>query len=269
MVITDLDGTLLNTRQQVSLTDYETLLWLGKQGHTRVIATGRSPYSFSRVIRDDFPIDYLVFSSGSGILNWKTREVIESYVIGRDKVRELVQLFLREQVSFKVLEPAPNNHQYVYYNQGDNHPDFEKRMEFYRGFEQEICFDPPNFDAASQFLIILKANVDEFERLSKLCMGVKVIRATSPLDHQSIWMEVFHPEVSKGNACASLCKQLGISASNTVAVGNDYNDIDLLRFAAKSFAVRNAPPEIQNMCTVVASNDDSGFSEAVRMSRLL
>lgn len=263
MVITDLDGTLLNSDQKVSETDFNSLLSLGEKGIVRVIATGRSPYSFSKVIPLDFPIDYLVFSSGAGIMNWKSREILMTHSLGEDKVHELVTIFKRENIAFKVLDPAPENHKYVFFKNGDVHADFEKRMVLYRGHEKEISFDPPNYGKASQFLIILPANVEEFNRLSALCEGVKVIRATSPLDHNSIWMEVFHPDVSKGNACDYLCKSLGLTFADTIAVGNDYNDIDLLQFASQSYVVENTPDDLKANYTVVSSHNKNGFTSAL------
>jgi len=265
MVITDLDGTLLNPEQKVSKSDYDSLLGLGMQGIVRVIATGRSPHSFSKVIPQDFPIDFLVFSSGAGIMNWSTGEILSSYSLTAEKVHELALVFRNENIPFKVLDPAPENHKYYYYHNGNAHPDFDNRMEYYRGFEKEIKFDPPNYGEASQFLVIL-SEVEEFLRLSALCTGVKVIRATSPLDHKSIWMEVFHPDVSKGNACQFLSCRLGIDQKNTIGIGNDYNDIDLLEFAHQSFVVENAPNELTKSYRVVPSNKKSGFSVAVNAS---
>jgi len=52
MIISDLDGTLLKDDQTVSQRDVQSLEELGDRGLLRVIATGRSPFSFSRVIPD-------------------------------------------------------------------------------------------------------------------------------------------------------------------------------------------------------------------------
>jgi len=50
-----------------------------------------------------------------------------------------------------------------------------------------------------------------------------------------------------------------------MAVGNDYNDLDLLRWAAKSFVVNNAPGELLARFPAVRSGDESDFSEAVAL----
>lgn len=268
MIVTDLDGTLLRSDQTVADQDYQTLFELGEKGIIRVIATGRSPFSFSRVIPPDFPIDYLVFSSGTGVMDFKTKRVQTSLSIDRETVHRIALILHREGVSFKVLEPVPNNHQYVYFENGNSHPDFYRRMDYYRGYETPISFEPPNFGEASQFLIILPPDVKEYNRLKKLCQGVKVVRATSPIDHGSIWMELFHPDVSKGNGVKYLCDQSGIPQTETVGIGNDYNDLDLLAYTHRSYVVDNTPDEIKNMTGMikVRSNDNGGFTHAVTLA---
>lgn len=62
MVVTDLDGTLLNTDHQISETNKQTLHWLGDKKITRVAATGRTLFSSKKVLSNDTPIDYLIFS---------------------------------------------------------------------------------------------------------------------------------------------------------------------------------------------------------------
>ena len=88
IVITDLDGTLLNNRQEVSFEDMKSLYWLGENNVIRVIATGRNFFSLSKVLKSNFPIDYLVFSSGAGIYDWKNKTClitdVEEEIISTD-----------------------------------------------------------------------------------------------------------------------------------------------------------------------------------------
>ena len=263
MVVTDLDGTLLNSDQKVSAQDLSLLEKLEGEKITRVIATGRSPYSFAKVIPADFPIDYLVFSSGAGIMDYRTREILASHNLPEPIVHDIALKLHAQGQPFKVLAPVPDNHHYVYYDNGNLHSDFLRRMENYRGFERPISFDPPNFGDACQFLIILPPDPARYEYLKAQFEGVKVIRATSPIDHQSIWMEIYHKDVSKGNAVAWLSERLGIRREEVLGIGNDYNDIDLLDHVGHPYIVSNAPDELKANYRVVSSHNESGFSEAV------
>ena len=76
LLATDLDGTLLNAERRAGERDLGTLRELAAAGVCRAAVTGRSLHSVRRVLPPDFPIDYLVFSSGTGILDWRSGEQI-------------------------------------------------------------------------------------------------------------------------------------------------------------------------------------------------
>ena len=61
----------------------------------------------------------------------------------------------------------------------------------------------------------------------------------------------------------------GVDHDDVLAVGNDYNDRDLLEWARHAFVVANAAPPLKDRYTVVASNDDQGFADAVAARGLL
>ena len=96
-----------------------------------------------------------------------------------------------------------------------------------------------------------------------------VVRATSPLNEQFLWIEIFNRKVSKSQAISWLAKELDVKRQEVVAVGNDYNDLDMLKWAGHSFVVRNAPQTLKDKFTSrdklmeVASNNDCGVSEAI------
>jgi hypothetical protein len=89
-----------------------------------------------------------------------------------------------------------------------------------------------------------------------------VIRTTSPLDGRSTWIEIFPTTVSKSLTAAWLADTLGIDQQKVASVGNDYNDIDLLEWTPNSYVVNNAPSDLKNRFTCVASNNDGGVAEA-------
>lgn len=267
MVITDLDGTLLNSEGNVSLQDYETLVKLGEEGVLRVVATGRSPYSFNKAIPPNFPIDYLVFSSGAGAIKWESGEMLFTSEIPAIEVQEIVRELLIHNVDFMVHEPIPNNHRFLYHQSNCNNTDFLQRMQLYTMHCKPYV---PGFvfkTNASQLVVILPYDVKWFETLKNRFPDLKVIRATSPIDGHSIWMEIFRKDVSKANGAKMIYAKLNIEEHEIIAIGNDFNDLDMLTHFERSFVVANAPTELKNQFRVVKSNDESGFSDAVEKAR--
>jgi hydroxymethylpyrimidine pyrophosphatase-like HAD family hydrolase len=91
-----------------------------------------------------------------------------------------------------------------------------------------------------------------------------VIRTTSPLDGKATWIEIFPNAVSKSRTAAWLAQKLKIDNRNIVSVGNDYNDLDLLEWTAKSYVVDNAPADLKSRFVGVASNNNGGVAEAAK-----
>ncbi|MCD4651851.1 MAG: Cof-type HAD-IIB family hydrolase, partial [Candidatus Cloacimonetes bacterium] len=143
-------------------------------------------------------------------------------------------------------------------------PDFKRRIKLYNEFAQPLELDCSPIKA-TQLLAVLKQNEEEkFERMKSELGFVKVIRATSPLDSKSIWLEIFPKNISKGHSAEWLCNELVIENNETVGIGNDFNDIDLLEITHKSYVVANAPDELKQQFNVVASNENDGFAEVVQ-----
>ena len=76
--------------------------------------------------------------------------------------------------------------------------------------------------------------------------------------------EILHPEAGKHNALQWLCDRLGIARSQTVAFGNGYNDVDMLRWAGLGVAVGDALPEVLEAADMVAPPlDEDGAAQVL------
>ncbi len=263
MAVTDLDGTLLRSDRSVSKRDYETLVELGRRGVTRVIATGRSPFSLRKVLPPSFPVDYVIFSSGCGIFDWPERRLLRAYHLSGAEVTKLSRKLIAAGADFMVHDPIPENHRFSFHGEGRGNPDFHRRIRLYRRWAAPLE-ESPGMEKSCQIVAVFpETGYDFFLRVRQGMSGVAVIRTTSPLDHRSHWMEILPEGAGKDRAAAGLAETIGVAAKNVIAVGNDYNDLPLLRWAGAGFAVANACRELKEEFPAVAANDDDGFSEAI------
>jgi hydroxymethylpyrimidine pyrophosphatase-like HAD family hydrolase len=253
MLVSDLDETLLKRGQPFDPHDVQALRLLGAQGVVRVIATGRSLAAARHAIPAEFPIDYLIFSSGAGILDWRSQELLASHILPAEQAEFAVRVLLAHELDFMIHAPIPAQHIFHFHRSGKPNPDFERRLARHAvdGRVPDQCVS----GAASQLLAISTSGdpVEPFETLCRELTGLSVIRATSPLDGHSMWMEVFACGVSKSQAAAWIAQSRGIAREGTLALGNDYNDWDLLRWAGRAAVVRNAPAAMQAEFTAVTS----------------
>ncbi|MCF7858613.1 MAG: HAD family hydrolase [Candidatus Cloacimonetes bacterium] len=261
IVFTDLDRTLLRDNNTLSWKNIQAIVDLKRRQIPLVIATGRNIFSARKVLPKDLPFDYLLFSSGCGIINWKTQDIIYQKELQSEEIIRVRDILLTYNIDFMIHHPIPDNHYFSFSNVNKGNEDFERRIAIY-GSYGSILVDAPS--TASQFIAILKPNqITIFNKIISEINFLNILRATSPLDHKSIWLEVLPKGVSKGHSAEWLCRKLGINQENTLSIGNDFNDLDLLEFTAKSCVVMNAPVELKNLYKVIASNEQNGFAKCV------
>lgn len=268
MIITDLDGTLFTHNEIISLKNIETLKYLESNKILRVIATGRSLYSALNVLDDDFPIDILVFSSGAGIYDFTKKELIFEKTLVPDEVKKISDYLNGKDIDFMIHHSIPDNHRFDYFRLPKENTDFIARKDLYESNAFLSDYSSYVFTDAAQVLAIIpfisEAHTQEMYSLIKNDLpDFSVIRTTSPLNHKDIWIEIFPKEISKAFGLRYLMNKYNLSKENIACIGNDFNDLDMLENSLHSYVVNNAPNELKKRFNVVASCDESGFSEAV------
>jgi Cof subfamily protein (haloacid dehalogenase superfamily) len=265
IVFTDLDGTLLNSDSNISQRNIDSLYKLKEKNIKIVAVTGRNIYSSKKALTKDLPFDYVIFSTGIGIYDFISDKIIYSHSFSKCKSQKLSKFLYKNNLNFFAHKLAPDNH-FSWYKYSYFDKDFNNRLNSYKNYTSKISIKN-NVDFVSHFLIILPFDDVLFDELKnktlKKIVGIKIIRATSPVDFNHIWFEIYPKNISKGHTALRLCKILNIPISECVAIGNDYNDIDLLDIAGKSFILANAPNSLLKKYHNVSSNDEDGFAEAV------
>jgi HAD superfamily hydrolase (TIGR01484 family) len=265
LVVTDLDGTLLGSERQLSAVDRQTLVELGRLGITRVVATGRSLFSARRVLDESFPIDFLAHTSGAGIVSWPLGHELRVRHMAPTAAAELTLALMARELDFMLHRAIPNNHRFYLRRTGRPNADFERRVQLYAAYAEALHGPLADGEPMCQGLVIEPAtSASCYTELRDALSAFQVIRTTSPLDGRSTWIEIFPAGVSKADAAAWLRERERREQCLSVAVGNDFNDLELLEWADLAFVVDNSPAELRQRYTTVASNDEGGFSEAVR-----
>ncbi|MEL7587718.1 MAG: HAD-IIB family hydrolase [Prolixibacteraceae bacterium] len=263
LVATDLDGTLLRRDKTVSVADLEMLRQLGEKNIFRVVATGRNFRKTKEVITDDIPFDYVAFSSGAGIYDCRSQQLLYSRNIAVQTVNRLSEELIGKGLSFFLFREVPMNAFSWYYRGRNSCEEFDRYFESHSGLTEKMPDSGRVLSGACQFLVIFKYP-DQFlelkDELGTVFDDLKILRASSPFETGYTWMEIFHQDVSKGNAVRFLCDHLNIEREATVGIGNDYNDLDLLDFTSFSYLVENGPEELKLRYRPAPSNENSAFS---------
>ncbi len=264
-LFTDLDGTLLNSRSKISKENLAALYKLNDTDIVRIAITGRNLYSATKVLPKDAPLDYLVFSSGAGVYNWATRHIIYQQNLNPRTTKELIDFLLKKNVTFTIHKAIPLTHHF-YYVLRDEPEDFRQRLEYYKEFAEE--YKGQRIKVSTCIILMLSPKLKEFQKIkdeikNKFGRSVSIIRTTSPINHKNIWIELYDPMVSKGHTARWIANYLSIDPQNTVGIGNDYNDIELLEYVNYPYVVENAPSELKEKYTPIDHHDNDAIAKLI------
>lgn len=267
LVATDLDGTFLRNDHSISPANLDMLHRLGTRNIVRVAATGRNLEKVREVIPGEVPFDYIVYSSGAGVYNWKTGQHLLTRNISAGAAQKIMRFFVARKLNFHAFFPAPENHNHWYFRGENTCGEFERYFIYNQAHATSLNENELPGNEICQFLLIIPEDTGRFQSLKaeieNLTSEIRVVRTSSPITRGYIWMEIFHHSVSKGNGVKQVCEWLGIDPQNTFGIGNDYNDLDLLEFTRYSFLTENAPAEIKHFYPAAPSNENDAFACAV------
>ena len=69
-----------------------------------------------------------------------------------------------------------------------------------------------------------------------------------------IWIDFIAPNANKGTALANLAEHLGVMPEECMAFGDQYNDVEMLKFAGTSYAMADCAPGISQYSTDVTDS---------------
>ena len=264
---TDLDGTLLRNDGTVSSRDIEALQTLRDTGTAVVLATGRSPFSLQKCLNGrTLPVDWFVLSSGAGVLNSKG-DVVLSSSLNASETQDIHSAFFELGVMDTSIQGVFPDAHITHWMEGDHCLDFKKRLAYYRSSSKIVTSPQIPSTEVIGFVHPEKA-VTILEELNKrIGSRFSIVRATSPIDHNTVWVEVFPKGINKASACDSIRKTLEIQLEHTAAVGNDWNDIQMLSWAGRAFVTENAPPALLAKFENVPSNQNHAVASAAELWR--
>ncbi|MBP7508366.1 MAG: HAD hydrolase family protein [Prolixibacteraceae bacterium] len=273
IVATDLDGTILNDEKIISSTDVISLKSLGERNFIRVAATGRSMHKVIEVLNPDHPFDYIVFSSGGGVYDWKKHEILTFESFKNNTLKSLIEFMLTAKLNFFVYEPIPRNNFFLYHEGAGPCPEYSNYLNRHAGDHAPLTPDNQP-EEAGQLMAVIPNDTRLFEKIKSEILaansGIKVIRTTSPVDKNYTWIEIFPDTVSKGHGIKWLCSYLNIDYENTIGIGNDFNDLDMLEFVKHPYVLGNSPDQLKDLFTYTEkTNEESGFSEVLKIMDIL
>lgn len=267
MFVTDFDGTLFHRELGIHEKDLEALSLLRASGILTALATGRSFGSFARLIKRhelQIPVDYLILSSGALVLKNLEKDPMLAIHLESSQVKVAIRFLELLNLDFMVHAPYPESGKFYYKRNRQENTDFDKRLSLNPG--DGIPLEGTFQGDATEIVCIVPSNevLPLLADLGKKLPGCNIIRASSPFGTNFTWIEILPSHVSKARGAAWVARRYGIPDHSIVALGNDYNDEDLLAWAARGLVTEDAPPSLKRRFSTIPGPSHGSVSAAIR-----
>lgn len=256
LIALDVDGTLLDDEHRISEKNKRTIRRAAEQGVKIVLCTGRGAMSAQPVMEELGLEGIMITHNGASIMDTQGNVLHEKTFTVRD-IEDLITYCREHGVHYDLntssgmlLDQMPAAAEKMY----SDYLATPERVEDVLKVEMPIV----------KFCMFGdKALIDQVER--DWPPGRHALRFVRSGDY---FVDVIRPDVTKGLALEKLAEIRQIDRTEILAMGNYYNDIDMLRFAGLGIAVANSPDEVKAAADeVTCSNNEDAVH--VALSRYL
>jgi hypothetical protein len=265
LIAVDIDGTLLNPQFQISEADLSALRNAHEQGIEVILVTGRR-HTFALPIAQQLGFDLWLICSNGAVTRSLAGETFHRDMLPQQTCRDLCRV-MQEFRGQTVLTFDKDGRgaivlEHLQHLEGSIQRWLEKNMqyiEFVIPIENALTTDPVQAMFCGPVALMHQA----LQVLEGCELPVTVLRTEYPGRDLSI-VDVLNAGCSKGHALERWANYRGITREQVMAVGDNYNDIEMLAFAGRPFIMENASEELRGRgWTMTRSNAENGVAAAI------
>lgn len=268
LIAIDIDGTLLNSRNEISAANLAALQFAHQQGVEVMLASGRR-HAFAMPIAEALGFPLWMISSNGAVTRSTGDEHFYIDCLPAQVCRDLCLYMGDEFRANTVITFERTGKGALIVERTDELTESIQRwieknsqfIEFVVPIEDGIVTDP--------IQAMFCGTIAKMERAQEKLLAwpgrhqITVLK--TQYDHRNLCIvDILNRDCSKGHALERFARARGISRDEIVAIGDNFNDIEMLQVAGHPFIMGNAAPELkQNGWTITRGNDDSGVAAAV------
>lgn len=250
---TDLDNTLLNQEKNITLHTMSALEKWTAAGHYFAICTGRaldSAMEVRRTLQLDFPGMYLIGSNGGEIYDCNNDRIISRIALTMEQVALVTRIAKEQGIHCHTytdthIISAADDEQLHYYKRAIHTPVI-------------ICEDIVSAldKGPCKCIAIELHDKEKLEHFRKTLLPL-IEGELHLLYSNDYYLEIFPISSGKGAAVQTLCDFLHIPVANSLAAGDEANDISMIQTAGIGIAMLNAKDEVKAAANIITAADNN------------
>lgn len=249
IVFCDVDGTLLNSNHVVLSNTVSAINELESKGIEFVITSGRSPAGIYPILQKNNLISPIIAFGGALILD-KNKNALYSKGFSKSIGREVIKAI--EESKMDIAWNVFSNDLWIVKSKNDKRIIREEKLVKASNIQGNIDIIK---DGNEIHKIMCIGNPDTILEMEKYLKSK--FSNLSIFKSADILLEIMQKNVNKGSAIKELCKIWNIPIEKTVAFGDNYNDVDMLKTVSMPFLMENAPSELKQIFKNITDNNDN------------
>lgn len=267
LIAADIDGTLLDSRGRIPDAHRAALREATTQGVTLALVTGRS-FHFTRPIAEDLDLPLTLIVNNGAVVKRRDGGTVMRHLLARDVALEVLERTRAYEDSVAVVFDRHDERQIVFERMDWAHPNrrgyFERNKAFIAAassLQEAITEDPVQvmFNGGVEPMRALAADLRRLPAAGRFSVALTEYEA-----RDFSLLDVNAAGCSKGTTLARWTAQLQLEPGEVMAVGDNLNDLDMLRFAGTGVLMGNAADRLKSAeFHLTATNDEGGLAAAV------
>jgi Cof subfamily protein (haloacid dehalogenase superfamily) len=255
LIVSDLDGTLLDSRRKISQRTKDLIKEFIGKGGIFTFATGRMEASVGKYLDYLDISDPVIIYNGAKVVDIKKGVVLFEELLDYDLAK--IALKIAAEYEWDVLLYLDKK---IYVNKIT---DVIEEYMLKDGVYCEVAGRLDEFLKCEPTKILIIGNPDCFvpyiEKLQK-----QINTSLNYVFSEHNYLEVLPEDASKGSALEKFAKSINIPIEQTIAIGDNLNDLSMIKAAGLGVAVENAHEEVKRCSNYITkSNDNEGVAEVV------
>lgn len=267
LLAVDIDGTLLNSQFQIAEADINAIRRAHKSGIEVILVTGRR-HTFALPMAQLLGFDLWLISSNGAVTRSIEGETFHRDLLPLDTCRQLCGEMRGFRGNMVITFDTESKGALVLERMDELTTSIQKWLEknmqyiqFVVPIEDALVADP--VQAMFCGTIAQMREALELLQSTDLRDRITVLRTEYPVRDLTI-VDILNRDCSKGHALERWAKHRGIPREQVMAIGDNYNDVEMLAYSGVPFIMGNACAELKsNGWQVTATNDECGVATAV------
>lgn len=256
ILASDMDGTLINSKKEVSEENRKAIKYFVDNGGLFTLATGRMVQAVRGFV-DDLSIECpVMLHNGAKIYDFRNGQVIKEHFIEEERKKAIKRFY--ENNPHIGVEIFANEIAYVY-----RRCEFTKRYDSHKDYK--VVYGLPDEVWNEKWVKVLLIGEKEELDAAEKDFKENYDKGNNSFRSGTNYLDIVANGISKGRSLEELVNALKFNPEKVLAVGDNMNDVEMIEYANYGFCVENGLSIVKEKADFIApSNDEDAIAYIIK-----